>query len=261
MSYQAVKWALGESPMLLTDKGKNDASARAVLCSLAEHANEYGANSHPSVLRIQFETGYDERTVQRALDRLVLAKLIEQTGVTFSGTIVWKLDMSRVRPVDEWELMKARAEEKKASEAARVKAYRDRKASPESASGDESRTDTESVRTDSLTVRTDFKSVRTDGTPPEPLRNHQENHQGEPPTGERPPRTPPNRGASGATDRQPGSSQSDQDQPLQEHRNSRPRARETPRNAPKCEHGLTNTQANPCLFCRRGLPATPGDPS
>lgn len=260
MSYQAVKWALGESPMLLTDKGKNDASARAVLCSLAEHANEHGASSHPSVLRMQFETGYDERTVQRALDRLEQAKLIEQTGMTFSGTIIWKLDMSRVRPEDEWESMKARAEEKKASEAARVKAYRDRKASPESAPGDESRTDTKSVRTDSLTVRTDFKSVRTDGTPPEPLRNHQENHQGEPPTGERPPRTPPNRDASGATDRQPDSSQSDQDQPLQGDRNQRPRTRDASRTRTKCEHGLTNTQTNPCLFCRRGLPATGDTP-
>lgn len=260
MSYQAVKWALGESPMLLTDKGKNDASARAVLCSLAEHATEHGTNSHPSVLRIQFETGYDERTVQRALDRLVSAKLVEQTGVTFSGTIIWKLDMSRVRPVDEWELMKARAEEKKASEAARVKAYRDRKTSASDEGEDESRTDTESVRTDSLTVRTDFKSVRTDGTPPEPLRNHQENHQGEPPTGERPPRTPPHRDASGATDRQPDSSQSDQDQPLQGDRNQRPRTRDAPRTSSKCEHGLEHNLLRTCPLCRRGLTTTGDTP-
>ena len=62
----AVTWAMDHAPMPRTEKGKPDTTARHVLQALAEHASPTGTDAHPSVLRIQYRTGYDRTTVQRA---------------------------------------------------------------------------------------------------------------------------------------------------------------------------------------------------
>src|SRR3954462_4995464 len=109
MSYQAVEWALYRAPMLLTDKGKPDTTARQVLAVLAEHANEAGRNAHPSGLRIRFATGLDDRTIERALLRLQASALIAMSGRARTGTRKWNLDLAAVRAEDEWDQMVAAA--------------------------------------------------------------------------------------------------------------------------------------------------------
>ena len=78
MSTEAVTWAMDHAPMLRTEKGKPDTTARHVLQALAEHASPTGTDAHPSVLRIQYRTGFDRVTVQRALRRLEKGGLIER---------------------------------------------------------------------------------------------------------------------------------------------------------------------------------------
>ncbi|MBB5118708.1 helix-turn-helix domain-containing protein [Streptomyces eurocidicus] len=97
MSNEAVKWAMDDAPMLRTDKGKPDTTARHVLQALAEHAHKDGSNAHPSLLRIQYRTGYDRRTVQRAQRRLEDAGLISANGAV-RGCTRWKLHLEKRRP-------------------------------------------------------------------------------------------------------------------------------------------------------------------
>lgn len=87
--------------MLRTEKGKPDTTARHVLQVLAEHARPDGSNSHPSVLRVQYRTGYDRTTVQRALRRLETGSLIARDGTT-EGRTRWKLAMHLRRPASDW---------------------------------------------------------------------------------------------------------------------------------------------------------------
>ena len=101
MSNEAVTWAMDDAPMLRTEKGKPDTTARHVLQALAEHAKSDGTNSHPSVLRIQYRTGYDRTTVQRALRRLESGALIVRDGTT-EGRARWKLAMELHRPESDW---------------------------------------------------------------------------------------------------------------------------------------------------------------
>lgn len=294
MSVEAVKWAFYESPMLLTEKGNPDTTARQVLSVLAEHANEYGTNSHPSPPRIRFATGLDERTIQRALGRLEAAGLIAKDGVVYTGTIRWKLDMSKVRPESEWAVMAAEAEEKKRTEAARVKAFRDRQSSVHREDG----TDSASVRTDSLTVRTDAESVCTDAAPPEPP-EPPKNHQGTIPGGTLPPDPLRTATPTGPRAEQTNSLPAVQDQPLDAVSNYRPHTREidqsdvddasrevrstpealflapqqTPTPLPTtvaspaglCPHGQDLTRRTPdgqprCKPCRQTPPVDPGTP-
>ncbi|WP_411140282.1 helix-turn-helix domain-containing protein [Streptomyces sp. x-80] len=109
MSTEAVKWAMDDAPMLRTPAGKPDATARHVLQALAEHADKAGRNAHPSVSRLQYRTGYDRRTVQRALRRLEDAKLISADGAVKDRTR-WKLALHLVRPASDWDEIE-RAEE------------------------------------------------------------------------------------------------------------------------------------------------------
>lgn len=92
---------MDDAPMLRTDKGKPDTTARHVLQALAEHARPDGTNSHPSVLRVQYRTGYDRTTVQRALRRLEKGGLIARDGVT-EGRTRWKLAVGLRRPETDW---------------------------------------------------------------------------------------------------------------------------------------------------------------
>lgn len=92
---------MDHAPMLRTDKGKPDTTARHVLQVLAEHASSTGGNAHPSVLRIQYRTGYDRTTVQRALRRLEAGKLIEKDG-TVDGRTRYQLAMHLRRSESDW---------------------------------------------------------------------------------------------------------------------------------------------------------------
>jgi hypothetical protein len=92
---------MDDAPMPRTEKGKPDTTARHVLQTLAEHAKPDGTNSHPSVLRIQYRTGYDRTTVQRALRRLESGALIVRDGTT-EGRARWKLAMELRRPESDW---------------------------------------------------------------------------------------------------------------------------------------------------------------
>ncbi|MFD5266720.1 helix-turn-helix domain-containing protein [Streptomyces sp. NPDC058335] len=123
MSTEAVTWAMDDAPMLRTDKGRPDSTARHVLQVLAEHARPDGSNSHPSVLRIQYRTGYDERTVQRALRRLEAGGLIRKQG-TVNGRTKWKLQMQLKRPEFDWAELEAEAEDAKRQAAERQRRAR-----------------------------------------------------------------------------------------------------------------------------------------
>jgi DNA-binding transcriptional ArsR family regulator len=102
--------------MLRTEKGKPDSTAREILAELAEHADADGRDSFPSVLHMRWATGYDERTVQRALARLEEAELIARRGVTREGCVRWDLDMAQRRPNSDWESLEEEAEKARARE-------------------------------------------------------------------------------------------------------------------------------------------------
>ncbi|MEU6535560.1 helix-turn-helix domain-containing protein [Streptomyces sp. NPDC047000] len=123
MSTEAFSWAMDDAPMLRTDKGRPDSTARHVLQVLAEHARPDGSNSHPSVLRIQYRTGYDERTVQRALRRLETGGLIKQQGAV-QGRKKWRLQMQLQRPESDWAELEAEAEDAKMQAAERQRRAR-----------------------------------------------------------------------------------------------------------------------------------------
>lgn len=127
MSTEAVTWAMDHAPMPRTGKGKPDTTARHVLQVLAEHASPTGTDAHPSVLRIQYRSGYDRTTVQRALRRLEDADLIVRTGTT-EGRTRYSLSMELHRPATDWSELEreeddfraAAAERKRRSRAKRV---------------------------------------------------------------------------------------------------------------------------------------------
>lgn len=101
MSTEAVTWAMDRAPMPRTEKGKPDTTGRHVLQVLAEHASSDGTDAHPSVLRIQYRTGFDRVTVQRALRRLEKAGLIAKDG-TREGRTRYKLALHLLRPATDW---------------------------------------------------------------------------------------------------------------------------------------------------------------
>ena len=96
-----MNWAMDDAPMLRTEKGKPDTTARHVLQVLGEHARPDGTNAHPSILRMQYRTGYDRTTVQRALRRLEKAELIRRDG-SVDGRTRWQLAMGLIRPKTDW---------------------------------------------------------------------------------------------------------------------------------------------------------------
>ncbi|WP_406298084.1 helix-turn-helix domain-containing protein [Embleya sp. NBC_00888] len=138
--------------MLLTPKGKPDASARSVLAVLAHHAHADGTNARPSRLRIQHLTGYDKATVRRALRRLEDGGLIIPDG-TVSGCIRYRLVMTHIRPASDWTDLEEAEERDRAATAARVRKHRARVTDSDAVSV----TNTESVTatdvTDSVSVR------------------------------------------------------------------------------------------------------------
>ncbi|MFH9574265.1 helix-turn-helix domain-containing protein [Streptomyces sp. NPDC017454] len=123
MSTEAVTWAMDHAPMLRTEKGKPDTTARHVLQVLAEHASPTGTDAHPSVLRIQYRTGYDRTTVQRALRRLEKGELIAKDGMKESRTR-WKLAMYLHRPATDWSDLEREEDEFRAAAAERKRRSR-----------------------------------------------------------------------------------------------------------------------------------------
>lgn len=126
MSTEAVKWAMDDAPMLLTGRGKPDSTARQVLQVLGEHAHKDGTNAYPSVMRVQYRTGLDERTVRRALRRLEDGKLIAANG-TVNGCTNWTLAMGLRRPPTDWEGLEAAKERDRAAVAERVRRHRSKR--------------------------------------------------------------------------------------------------------------------------------------
>lgn len=203
MSYQAVQWALDEAPMLrMPTSGKPDTTARGVLVARAERADEHGRDSHAAVEDIIWRTGYDERTIQRAEDRLEAARLIVRDGVTRFGTIRWNLDLTQRRDPAERDEIEAAIVRRKADNATRERTRRSRQRK-ERADSASTRGDAENTRGDSPSTRADSGSTRVDAAPPEPPRNRPGTSRGttqEPPSGGAPPpdpRRPPSPSAPG----------------------------------------------------------------
>lgn len=117
---------MDDAPMLLTLKGKPDTTSRHVLQALAEFAHADGTEARPSLLRVQYRSGYDRRTVQRALRRLEDGKLITAKGLV-NGCTNYTLEMSRVRPASDWASLKAEEERERAAAADRQRRARARR--------------------------------------------------------------------------------------------------------------------------------------
>lgn len=96
MSGEVVTWAMYHAPMLLTDAGRPDSTARFVLAVLAEAAHKDGTEAFPSPERIRFATGFDTKVIKRALKRLHEAGLIEEDGKQH-GKPQWRLAISLQR--------------------------------------------------------------------------------------------------------------------------------------------------------------------
>jgi hypothetical protein len=168
VSTEAVKWAMDDAPMLRTASGKPDATARHVLQALAEHADRHGKNAHPSVTRLQYRTGLDRRTVQRALRRLEDAKLIGRDGAVKDRTR-WQLSLNLIRPASDWDDIEraedasreAAAERQRRSRARRVTHSNDVTVTPTEGVTESDVTHSESAR-HALQMRdvTHFKSGR-----------------------------------------------------------------------------------------------------
>jgi DNA-binding transcriptional ArsR family regulator len=114
---------MDDAPMPRTEKGKADTTARHVLQALAEYASPAGTGAYPSVLRIQYRTGYDRTTVQRALRRLEKAGLIAKDG-TKEGRTRYKLAMELRRPATDWTDLEREEDEFRAAAAERKRRSR-----------------------------------------------------------------------------------------------------------------------------------------
>jgi hypothetical protein len=164
------------APMLLTDKGKPDTTARHVLQVLAEYAHPDGSEARPSIMRIQYRTGYDRRTVQRALRRLEAGGLTRAEG-TKNDCTVYRLAMKAVRPDSDWKALEMEEERQRDSDAERQRRSRARRVTH---SNDVTVTDAESVTGRDVTHADDVSHALcvptsrtqnpdvTDGTPPDP---------------------------------------------------------------------------------------------
>lgn len=97
MSLEALRWALEQAPIPPSRSGKPNGVAAGVLISLAWHADRHGANSYPSVERIQLESRYGATAVRAALTVLEEAGLIARDGQGPTGTTKWRLDLTTER--------------------------------------------------------------------------------------------------------------------------------------------------------------------
>ncbi|MFF5505863.1 helix-turn-helix domain-containing protein [Streptomyces roseolus] len=173
MSHQAVTWAMDNAPMLLTEKGKPDTTARTILQVLADYAHADGTNARPSVMRIQYRTGFDRRTVQRALRRLQAAGLIVKAG-TVGDCVNWTLRLKLRRPASDWDDLKTAEEAERAAAAERQRKSRARRVTETASVTGESVTNSASARhaveerevTHSASARYARNAARTFSDPP-----------------------------------------------------------------------------------------------
>ncbi|MFD6128668.1 helix-turn-helix domain-containing protein [Streptomyces diastaticus] len=148
MSHEAVTWAMDDAPMLRTEKGRPDTTTRGVLQVLAEHADRDGRNARPSLARLRYRTGYDRRTVQRALRRLETAGLIKAVG-THGEITVYALALHTVRPASDWtELLE---DEQRQKDAARDRQRKSRAKRAASSAAAESPTEPDVTHPDDMT--------------------------------------------------------------------------------------------------------------
>lgn len=144
MSYQAVEWAIKKAPMLLTEKGKPDTTARHVLAVLAECAQADGSEARPSLMTLQYRTGYDRRTIQRALRRLEDGRMIRAEGSKY-GCTVYRLPLELLRPETDLKELEVEEERRQEADAERQRRSRARRVTH---SGDVTVTDAECVTDD-----------------------------------------------------------------------------------------------------------------
>jgi hypothetical protein len=126
MSYEAVRWALYDAPMLLTSAGRPDVAARLVLIARAERADKHGKNTYAGPTDLIKTTGYDERTIQRADRRLEEAGLLVRDGLSHLGTVKWRLDMAQSESDAGRLSAEARVERRRKADAERQQRRRER---------------------------------------------------------------------------------------------------------------------------------------
>lgn len=112
-----------DAPMLMTGRGRPDTTSRHVLAVLAEFAHKDGMSAHPSVDTIEYYSGFDRRTIQRALRRLEEAGLIVPYGAV-RGVTRYRLAMELKRPASDREEIEIRAAASKAAGAERQRRAR-----------------------------------------------------------------------------------------------------------------------------------------
>jgi hypothetical protein len=117
---------MDDAPMLRTSGGKRDGTSRSVLVALAERADRRGCDAFPSIADISYRTGWDGRTVQRALRRLEEEKLIVRVGVSKDGCPRWDLSMDLHRPEADRGELEAEEETERAASAERKRRSRAR---------------------------------------------------------------------------------------------------------------------------------------
>lgn len=178
MSYEAVRWALYDAPMLVTSAGKPDTAARFVLIARAERADKGGRNTYAGTADLIRSTGFDERTIERAERRLERAGLLIRAGISHLGTVLWHLDMSQKQADGNQSLADARIEKRRKSDAARQQRMRERRKG-ESIEGDVS-TKIRVTHSESVTSRTQNPDV-TDLNDVTSRTQRPPNHQGQPP--------------------------------------------------------------------------------
>lgn len=124
MNYKVVQWAMYDAPMLRTAADRPDVTARHVLQAMAEPAKEDGSDSFLGMPKIEYITGLDRRTIQRAQRRLEDAGLIIDTGQVRNGCPVWRLAVWLQRPASDWAAIEAQTEASKEAAAARKRRSR-----------------------------------------------------------------------------------------------------------------------------------------
>ncbi|MEZ7004993.1 helix-turn-helix domain-containing protein [Streptomyces sp. AD55] len=170
MSHEAVTWAMDDAPMLLTAKGRPDTTARHVLQVLAEYAHADGTNAYPSLVKIQYRSGYDRTTVRRALRRLETGGLVVAVG-TVRDCTNYTLRMDLKRPATDLDDLKAEIQREREAAAERQRRSRARRvtqSAPVTVTDSESSCHASEVRdvTDSASERHGRSAPRTVIDPP-----------------------------------------------------------------------------------------------
>jgi hypothetical protein len=174
VSYEAVRWALYDAPMLLTSAGKPDATARLVLIARAERADKHGRNTYAGPADLMKSTGLDERTIQRADRRLEESGQMIRDGISHVGTVRWRLAMTLKQSDTEKATADPRIERRREADKERMRRHRDRQKAVAEARTEIAVTDSASVTsrtlnpnvTDSASVRHGFNAPQTTNEPP-----------------------------------------------------------------------------------------------